>query len=245
MQLKGKVLHLSLKMKDLPKAERPYEKLELFGEKNLTNAELLAIIIKTGTREETSVQVAQHILNLNNSKDDTLNFLGDLSLQDFMKIKGIGKVKAIQLKAICELAVRMVKPSDYRKMKISTQSEIANICVRDFFHEKKEIARVYFLNVKNIVLQVLDIAIGGTNFVNVSIKEILAKSIELRANKIILVHNHPSGDSTPSKQDVEFTGNLLNAGKIVEIDLLDHIVVAKNEYTSIFTNIKHKIEGII
>ena len=136
----------------------------------------------------------------------------------------------------------MIKPSDYRKMKISAQSEIANICVREFFYEKREIARVFYLNVKNVVLQVIDIAVGGTNFVNVSIKEILAKAIELRANKIILVHNHPSGDSTPSKQDIEFTEKLLNAGKFVEIDLIDHIVVAKDEYTSIFTNVRHNVD---
>lgn len=127
-------------------------------------------------------------------------------------------------------------------MKISAQSEIANICVREFFYEKREIARVFYLNVKNLVLQILDVAVGGTNFVNVSIKEILAKAIELRANKMILVHNHPSGDSTPSKKDVEFTEKLLNAGKMIEIDLIDHIVVAKSEYTSIFTNIKHNVD---
>lgn len=136
----------------------------------------------------------------------------------------------------------MIKPSDYRKMKISTQSEVANICVREFFYEKREIARVFYLNVKNIVMQVTDIAVGGTNFVNVSIKEILAKAIELRANKIILVHNHPSGDSTPSRQDINFTWKLFDAGKMVEIDLIDHIVVAKDEYTSIFTNVKHNID---
>lgn len=136
----------------------------------------------------------------------------------------------------------MIKPSDYRKMKISTQSEVANICVREFFYEKREIARVFYLNLKNIVMQVTDIAVGGTNFVNVSIKEILAKAIELRANKIILVHNHPSGDSTPSKQDINFTWKLFDAGKMVEIDLIDHIVVAKDEYTSIFTNVKHNID---
>ena len=136
----------------------------------------------------------------------------------------------------------MIKPSDYRKMKISTQSEVANICVREFFYEKREIARVFYLNVKNIVMQVTDIAVGGTNFVNVSIKEILAKAIELRANKIILVHNHPSGDSTPSKQDINLKWKLFDAGKMVEIDLIDHIVVAKDEYTSIFTNVKHNID---
>ena len=140
-----------MKMKELPKAERPYEKLELFGEKVLSNAELLAIIIKSGTKEETSVQVAQKILKLNNNYgDDSLNFLRDLSLQELMEIKGIGKVKAIQLKAICELAIRMIKPSNYLETKITKQSDIANICMEDFKTEKREIGRVYFLNIKNI-----------------------------------------------------------------------------------------------
>ena len=93
------MLHLSMKIKDLPEAERPYEKLELYGEKNLTNAELLAIIIKTGTKEETSVQVAQHILNLNKTNEDTLSFLGNLSLHEFMKVKGIRKGKSNSIKS--------------------------------------------------------------------------------------------------------------------------------------------------
>ena len=93
------MLHLSMKIKDLPEAERPYEKLELYGEKSLTNAELLAIIIKNGTKEETSVQVAQHILKLNTTSNDTLEFLGDLKVKDFMKIKGIRQSKSITTKS--------------------------------------------------------------------------------------------------------------------------------------------------
>lgn len=237
-------MHLSIKMKDLPEAERPYEKLEMYGEKNLTNAELLAIIIKTGTKEETSVQVAQHILKLNTTQKDTLEFLGDISIADFMKIKGIGKVKAIQLKAVCELAVRMVKPSNYKQMKIDTQQEVANICIREFYYEKREIARIYFMNVKNIVLQVTDIAKGGTNYVNIDIKEIIAKAVELRADKMILVHNHPSGVSTPSKQDIKFTDDLYNAANLLGIDLVDHIIVAKKEYTSVYSYIQQLIGKI-
>lgn len=99
---------MTIKIKELPSAERPYEKLELYGEKNLSNAELLAIIIKSGTKEETSVQLAQKILKLNeNAKEDNLNFLRNISIEELMQIKGIGKVKAIQLKAVCELGVRM------------------------------------------------------------------------------------------------------------------------------------------
>ena len=234
-----------MNMKELPKAERPYEKLELFGEKNLSNAELLAIIIKSGTKEETTVQVAQRILKLNNNYgDDSLNFLRDLSLQDLMEIKGIGKVKAIQLKAICELAIRMIKPSNYLETKITKQSDIAKMCIEEFKTEKKEIARVYFLNVKNIIMNILDIAVGGTNYVNVSIKDIVAQAVKLRASKIIFVHNHPSGISLPSKADIDFTDKLFNAVKMFNIDLLDHIIVSKKEYTSVFSYLKEKIAKI-
>lgn len=234
-----------MNMKELPKAERPYEKLELFGEKNLSNAELLAIIIKSGTKEETSVQVAQRILKLNNNYgDDSLNFLRDLSLQDLMEIKGIGKVKAIQLKAICELAIRMIKPSNYLETKITKQSDIAKMCIEEFKTEKKEIARVYFLNVKNIIMNILDIAVGGTNYVNVSIKDIVAQAVKLRASKIIFVHNHPSGISLPSKADIDFTDKLFNAVKMFNIDLLDHIIVSKKEYTSVFSYLQKKIAKI-
>ena len=103
-------------MKELPEMERPYEKLEIYGEKALSNAELLAIIIKTGNKEESSLEVAQKILNLDKSKKGDLNFLQELSIEDLMKIKGIGKVKAIQLKAICELTIRMSRPANYKKI---------------------------------------------------------------------------------------------------------------------------------
>ena len=129
-------------------------------------------------------------------------------------------------------------------MQITTQSEIANICMRDFFYEKREIARVYFLNIKNIVLQVLDISIGGLNSVNISIKEIIAKAVEFRAAKIILVHNHPSGISEPSKDDIKFTDQLYNAAQILDIDLIDHIIVAKREYTSVYTYMQEKLKKL-
>ena len=109
---------MPIKMKELPELERPYEKLEQYGEKTLTNAELLAIIIKTGTKEETAVSLAQQILKLNSGKEDNLNFLRDLTIEEFMKIKGIGKIKAIQLKAVCELATRINGVVNYKERQI-------------------------------------------------------------------------------------------------------------------------------
>ena len=139
-------------MKELPETERPYEKLELYGAKRLSNAELLAIIIKTGTKEETSVQLAQKILNLNNSKSN-LNFLRELELEDFMKIKGIGKVKAIQLKAICELAIRMSTPINYKEQVVKSPEDIFKILVQEMRFEKREIAKAVLLNSNNKIIK--------------------------------------------------------------------------------------------
>ena len=138
----------------------------------------------------------------------------------------------------------MIKPSNYKTMKIERQKDIANICIREFYYEKKEISRIYFLNVKNIVIQILDMTTSATSYVNMSIKEIIAKAVELRADKMILVHNHPSGNTTPSKQDIKFTDELFNAGKLLDIDLVDHIIVSKTGYTSVYTYLKEEISKI-
>ena len=123
---------MSLKIKEIPETERPYEKLELYGEKALSNAELLAIIIKTGTKEETSVQIAQRILNLNyDPQMGELNFLKSITMEELMQIKGIGRVKAIQIKAICELAIRMSKPSNFKKIQIKCTEQLANLVMEE------------------------------------------------------------------------------------------------------------------
>ena len=150
---------MTIKIKELPETERPYEKLELYGEKALSNAELLAIIIKTGTREETSVQVAQKILNLNDTQEEGLNFLRNLTIEELMQIKGIGKVKAIQLKAVAELAIRMLVPTNYKKVVVKKPSDLAKIVMEELRFQKREIAKVAILNNKNEILKIKDIAI--------------------------------------------------------------------------------------
>ena len=170
---------LSLKIKELPETERPYEKLELYGEKILSNAELLAIIIKSGTKEETSVQIAQRILNLNyDPQMGELNFLKNVSLQELMQIKGIGRVKAIQIKAICELAIRMSKTSNYKKVQIKSTEDVANLVMEELRLEKGEYVKLFLLNTKNEILKCIDVAIGGTNFANVNMKEIILEALK-------------------------------------------------------------------
>lgn len=232
---------LSMTIKQLPETERPYEKLELYGGSALSDAELLAIIIKTGTKEETSVQVAQKILKLSENSEDSLNFLRDITIEELVQIKGIGKVKAIQLKAIGELVVRMSKPSNYKKVTIKKPEDILKLVMEGMKYQKREIAKLIILNIKNQVLKIKDVCVGGTSFVNLSIKDIVEEPIKMKAPKIILIHNHPSGDATPSKADIEFTMRLYDVTQILGIELLDHMVIGNGSYVSIFSQVLNDI----
>lgn len=229
---------LSIKIKQLPETERPYEKMELYGEKVLSNAELIAIIIKSGTKDESSVTIAQKILNLNpNPENNNLDFLREITISEFMQIKGIGKVKAIQLKAVCELAIRMATPTNYQKAKIKKPEDIVNLVMEEMRLEKQEILKLIMLNNKNEIIKMKNIALGGINSVNISIKDILAEPIKTQAPKVMLVHNHPSGDATPSKADIDVTKKIFELAQIFNIELLDHIVIGNKKYTSIISEI--------
>lgn len=223
-----------MKIKDLPLSERPYEKLEIYGAENLSNAELLAIIIKSGTKEQSSVSIAQEILKLNeNTKQDNLRFLQEISLEEFMQIKGIGKVKAIQLKAICEITKRIARPINNQKKIIKTPKDVADLLIPELKYEKREIAKVLILNSKNVVLKSINISLGGANFSCIEPKDVLTEAIKMQAPKIILVHNHPSGDCTPSKNDYKVTDRLYEAADVMGIQLLDHIIIGDNTYKSL------------
>lgn len=243
---------MTIKIKHLPETERPYEKMELYGEKMLSNAELLAIIIKSGTKENTSVELANKILLLQNNKNEKGSYKKDLfekdknnnnllqslqsvSIEELMKIKGIGKVKAIQIKAVCELAKRMSKPTNQTKVKVKSSEDVAEIFMDELRFEKVEYVKLVLLNAKNIILKIVDISKGGVNSAIVEPKEILQEAIKTGAPRIILIHNHPSGDSTPSLADIEMTKRLYESSNIVGVQLLDHIVIGDQCYTSIFS----------
>ena len=225
-----------MKMKELPQSERPYEKLELFGQESLSNAELLAIIIKTGTKEKSVIDIAKEILNLGIDKNtNSLRFLHDISISEFMKINGIGKVKAIQLKAISELTKRMEKPIFNQAIKIKTPSDVANLLMSELRYEKREIVKVLLLNSKNIIVKNINISLGGTNFAHIDAKDVLAEAVKMQIPKIVLVHNHPSGDATPSKSDYVITDKIFDAAELLGIELLDHIVIGDGVYKSILS----------
>ena len=226
---------MNLKMKELPISERPYEKLEQYGAETLTNSELLAIIIKTGTQKKTAIDLAQEILKLNDSstKED-LSFLQEIAITDYMQIKGIGKVKAIQLLAACELAKRMNKPINKKNIKINNSKDVAKLLMNELRYEKREKVKLILLNNKNIILKIKDISYGGTNFAMIEPKEILNEAIKSQAPRMILVHNHPSGDTTPSKADYHITDRIYEAANLLGIEFLDHVIIGKDAYESVF-----------
>lgn len=221
-----------MSIKKMPSSERPYEKMLLYGAEALSNSELLAIIIKTGTKEKNSIELAHQILSMEKGGDN-LRFMQNTSVEEFMQIKGIGRVKAIQLKAICELTKRMSKPIMQEKIKIKTPRDVVNLLMDELKFEKREKIKELILNTKNILIKVIDISYGGTDYAIVEPKDILGEALKSNEPKIILVHNHPSGDPKPSKQDIAITKRILEASKLLGIELVDHIVIGDDKYESI------------
>lgn len=203
----------------------------------LSNSELLAIIIKTGTKEDTSVSLAQKILNLKgNIKQKELNFLQELSIEELTQIKGIGKVKAIQIIATCELSKRMSKPINSMKIMLKNTQDVVNLLMEELKNEKREIAKLLILDSKNVLLRIMNIALGGGNFANIEPKIILKEPVQMGAQRIILVHNHPSGDPTPSDEDDRMTDRIYESADIMGITLLDHIIIGAGTFASVFKN---------
>ena len=228
-----------LSIKQLPNSERPYEKLEMYGEKALSNSELLAIILKTGTKEQTAVGLAQNILALKGKED--LRGLQEVSIAELQEIKGIGKVKAIQIKAVCEIAKRMSRPINLN-VTIKEPKDVANLLMDELRYEKRENVKIIILNTKNIVQKVVHIATGNISSAKVDVKQIFEETIKTGMSKFILVHNHPSGDATPSVQDLELTKRIEEGAKLLELQLLDHIIIGDGVFQSIFTKRKQKMK---
>ncbi len=221
-----------LTLKQLPNAERPYEKLEMYGEKSLSNSELLAIILKTGTKNQTAVALAQQVLALIENRN--IRALHEISIKELQKINGIGKVKAIQIKAICELAKRMSRPQDL-KTQIKSSEDVANLLMEELKYEKNEIVKILILNTKNIVQKIVDISIGNTSSAPIERKRIFEEILKTGMSTFILVHNHPSGDVTPSMNDIKTTKEIKMGAELLGLKLLDHIIIGDGKYKSILS----------
>ena len=188
------------------------------------------------------VQLVPHksILSMKNKNSDNLRFIQDMSIEEFMSIKGIGKVKAIQLKAVCEIAKRISRPIENTKVQIKCPQDVANLLNDELKYEKRELVKVIILNTKNIVMKVTDICLGTENSAILKPRDALIDAVKMGAPKIILVHNHPSGDPTPSSEDINFTNRLIQASSVIGIELLDHVVIGDSKFESIFYYIKNQ-----
>lgn len=218
---------------EMPLNDRPYEKLELYGESNLSNSELLAIIIKTGTIKLNCLQIARNILSVNNNTDLTdLEYLSNLTLEELKSFEGIGRVKAIQIKAVVELSKRVSKTYEINKDKITCPRDVFSLLNQTYIGKKQESLKTIILNKQKNIISIVTNAIGANDNINIGVKEIFSEPIRHLANSIILVHNHPSGSLVPSKNDIYFTKKIDEYSKIFNIELLDHIIIANNNYIS-------------
>ena len=221
-----------LKIKDLPISERPYEKLEMVGPEMLSDAELLAIIIKTGTQRDTSVSVAQKILK-SDFGDEGLSFLHNVSLEQLRAISGIGRVKAIQIKALMELVKRASSSTGSSVRVIKTPEDVSKMLMEEMRHIKKEVFKVIMLNTKNHVIRCFDVSTGSLNASIVHPREVFSEVLKAGCSAVIFVHNHPSGDPEPSGEDIETTSRLIDGGNILGIKVLDHIIIGNKKYISL------------
>lgn len=217
-------------MKEMPEAERPYEKCEKMGAEALTDVELLAILLRTGTRGENALCLARRILY--HAGETGILGIHQFSRERLLKIKGIGKVKAIQISCISELAKRLAKASRSDMLSFSQPETIARYYMEDLRHEKQEIMKLLMLNSKARLIGEVYVSKGTVNSSLITPRELFIEALQKNAVSIVLMHNHPSGDPTPSREDMLTTKRILDAGALIGIELLDHIIIGNNCYIS-------------
>ncbi|HRE39383.1 MAG TPA: DNA repair protein RadC [Chitinophagaceae bacterium] len=216
-------------IKHWAKDDRPREKLLLNGAENLSNSELLAILIHNGSREKSAVDLAKEVLKLGK---DNLSELGRLSIKDLMKIKGIGEAKAITIAAALELGRRRQSANPLQKTIISTSRDIADYLQTRLKDYRHEVFAVLFLNRANKINHFEIISEGGITGTVADPRIILRKALEADAVNIILCHNHPSGSLKPSRADEQLTSKIKEAARLLDIAVIDHIIVSETGYYS-------------
>lgn len=216
-------------IKELPEGERPRERLEHYGPLALSTAELLAIILRVGTRDENVLRLAQRLL----STYGGLAGLAQAPFSELVAVKGMGPAKTTQLKAAFELGRRLQVAAPQERIIVRSPAEVANLLMLEMGPLEQEHLRVVILNTRNQVLKVHTVYIGSLNSAAARIGELFREAIRLNAAAIIVAHNHPSGDPTPSPEDVHFTRQIVEAGKLLGIEVLDHLVICQARWVSL------------
>ena len=228
-------------MKDLRRniqyqAERPYEKCLLYGPGALTDAELLAVIIRTGTAGRPVLELAEQLLG-GSGKIAGLTGICRMSIPELMQLKGIGQVKAVQLKCVGELSVRIAAGKARPEIRMNDPGSIAEYFMERLRHAETEMLYAMMFDTRNHLLGEECLSKGTVRSTVLSVREIFLAALRYRAVQFVLVHNHPSGDPTPSEDDLTLTKNVAEAGTLMEIRLLDHIIIGDRCYISLFENL--------
>lgn len=212
--------------------ELPYERFLRFGPEYLTEAELLAIILRTGTMGKNAVQVAEQVLNLARYPREGLLGLYNLTLEDLMSVGGIGEVKAVQLKCLAELSKRICTAAAKEGICFTSSKQVAEYFMEQLRHRDTECVVLACVDAKGQMICERQLSEGSVKMALISPREIFMEALRCKAVNILLVHNHPSGDPTPSRKDVELTKNVRELGEKMDIPLLDHIIIGDNRYIS-------------
>lgn len=218
-----------INLKNLPESERPYERFAALGVEALSDAELLAIILKSGTRDVTSLDLARALLS--ECQGNLLN-LYELSYEQLLQKKGIGPVKAMQLKAVAELSCRIARTSRGYQLRMNNPQTIADYFMEDMRHHQREVFKGAFFDAKCGFIGAEEISSGSLTFAYVSPMELFRRALLRNAVMIVILHNHPSGDPTPSEEDVELTDRIAQGAELLGLTLADHIVIGDNRYYS-------------
>ena len=215
-------------IKNLPEEERPRERLARHGASVLSNAELLAILLRTGTKEESAISLAHRIL----VQEQGLRYLADSNVEQLSSINGIGKAKAAQIKAAIELGKRLAAFEPGADKPLKCPQDVAGLLMEEMRYLKKEHMKLVLLNVKCNLISVEEISVGSLNASIVHPREVFNPAIRKSSASIIMVHNHPSGDPSPSSEDISITARIAEAGKLIGIELVDHIIIEDGKYIS-------------
>ena len=216
-------------IKELPTEERPRERLHIYGAQALTTAELIAILIRVGNRQRSAVSLGEFLL----AEFGSIQGVATASLEQLAAVKGLGKAKAAQIKAAIEFGNRLALFTEGARPSIGGPRDVSNLLMPDLRYQKKEHLKSLLMDTKNRVLAIKTVSIGDLSSSIVHPREVFKDAVIASAASIIVAHNHPSGDPTPSSEDVAVTKRLIQAGEIMGIDLLDHIVLGDGIFVSL------------
>lgn len=219
----------TLTIKELPADERPRERLLKYGPEALSNAELLAIILRVGTPEYSAVGLAEHMLG----RFDGLRGIATASVENLSEIKGLGTAKGAQIRAMVELGKRLAASVGESRAMIRSPQDAADLIMPELRDQSQERFKGIFLNTKGEVLKIVTITVGTLNESLISPRELFREALGCNGASVIVAHNHPSGDPTPSKEDITITKRLVQAGEYIGIEVLDHMIIGDGRWVSL------------